>query len=102
MRVIYKVPGQDPHQMIIPNDPKVMQSLVGGPIEVVTLKDETVAICNEHGKLLGLDRNIYIEALEDTLVGPVIFAGIDGEELTDINPLVARFIRFSLNEEGRL
>lgn len=102
MRVIFKQPGSDCHQMIIPNDKQLFQQLLGGPVEAFPLKDDTIVICNEHRKLLDLEENFKIEHLNDTITGPVIFAGFEDDKLTDINPLVARFIRFALNENGRI
>lgn len=65
-----------------------LQKTVDGPIEMVYLRNNPVLICNEEGKILGLDPNFRIMDgfgnLLDNVVGPVIVAGVDGEELADV------------------
>ena len=102
MRGLFKGIGQDCHSMVIPNKLDVLQQLVGGPIEVVCVMDDVALVCNEHGKLLGLKPNFWVNDLDDYIVGPAIFVGTDKDDFCDINPLKERFIRFVLKEEGRL
>ena len=65
-----------------------LQSVVGGYIEHVNLGDGLAMICNEEGKLKGLEPNFRITngfgTVVDEIVGTVIIAGIKGEKLTDI------------------
>ena len=65
-----------------------LQKTVGGYIEHVNLGDGLVMICNEEGKLKGIEPNFVITSglgyLIDEIVGPVIIAGVKGEELADI------------------
>lgn len=84
MRVLYKMPGEAPHSMVIPNDLHLMQQLVGGLIEPIKIADNVVLICNEEGKLLGLEPNFFIGALGDVICGPVIVAGTKGEEFCSL------------------
>jgi hypothetical protein len=70
------------------------QSLVGGPIEGLTLTEEVSAYINEEGKLVGLAVNVYGDVMirellsesgrrllpGDVIVGPVVFVGAPDEE----------------------
>lgn len=62
-----------------------LQRIVGGPIETVPVGFNSVLICNEEGKLRGLQRNFYMGTLPygDTIVGEVAVVGVDGEEFCD-------------------
>lgn len=89
IRVIIKKPGDKvgTPTHIVPTLER-LQEIVGGYIEYVTLAKGLVIICNEEGKILGLDPNFRIMDgfgnLLDNVVGPVIVAGVDGEELADV------------------
>lgn len=64
-----------------------LQKTVGGYIEQVNLGDGLVMICNEEGKLRGMEPSFQIAdglGVTDVIVGPVIIAGVDGEDLGDI------------------
>ena len=61
-----------------------MQRLVGGWIELVTLRtypDESALsmYVNEEGKLDGLPPNFYFHNIQDLIVGPAIIIGTDAE-----------------------
>lgn len=84
MRILYKQPGQDPRSMVIPNELKVMQQLVGGHIETLRISDNGILVMNEEGKLLGLEPNFYLGAIGDTIVGPVLVVGKNGDEFADL------------------
>lgn len=81
MRVIRKKPGQDYEWVDIPNTLESLQHEVEGYIEVVPIGDDSVIICNEEGRLLDLPFNIEIN--DYWLVGTILIAGTNGEELTD-------------------
>ena len=59
-----------------------LQDAVEGYIETVPLEGNVVLICNEEGKLIGLDRNFLLG--NDWIVGTVIIIGTDGDELADL------------------
>lgn len=65
-----------------------LQKHAGGRIEVVPVLPNRglVMICNEEGKLLGLERNFAMgrPPFRDVIVGTVILCGTDGEEFADI------------------
>ena len=59
-----------------------LQTIVEGYIEIVRIADDMVVICNEEGRLRDLPFNCRIDG--EDLVGTLIFAGVDGEEITDM------------------
>ena len=86
IRAIVKRPdGKYGHVTNISNTLKNFQRSVGGKIEVVPLVDGAVIICNEEGKLLGLQKNFNLGTppFHDVIVGDVAVVGVDGEEFCD-------------------
>jgi len=77
-----KRPDSKLYSTWISNNLKNLQTFVGGYIEVVPVTRNIVMICNEEGKLQGLDPNFRY--LTDMIVGPVIFCGVKGEEFADM------------------
>lgn len=84
MRVLFKDVGNPVRSMVIPNELGVMQQLVDGYIETITLLDDLVIICNEEGRINGMKKNFRIDALNDFVFGPALFVGADGEEFCSI------------------
>ena len=84
MRAIYKYPGKDPQRVEIGNELGVLQQIVGGYIETVRISDNGILVMNEEGKLLGLEPNFYLGAIGDTIVGPVLVVGKNGDEFADL------------------
>ena len=82
VKVIVKYPGKDPEELVIPNELEAFQRLVGGYIETLPIAADMLAIVNEEGKLRGMEPNMIVRG--DLLVGPVVFAGVDGEDLCDV------------------
>ena len=89
IRVVIKRPDEKfGHMTNISAKLENLQKTVGGHFETVTLLPATekrspvIAIVNEDGKNLGLDRNMRIPG--DILVGTIIVCGVDGEDLGDI------------------
>ena len=81
MKVLSKLPGEPWKETDIPNELKALQDFVGGYIETVTVTADMVIICNEEGRIHGLP--YCCSLLGEDFVGPVILAGVDGEEFTD-------------------
>ena len=79
--VYVKMPGKAPEKRTIPNTLEALQEIVEGYIETVTLEPDLVAICNEDGRMLSQPFNCFV--YEMPIVGPIIFAGVNGEEFTD-------------------
>ena len=84
IKVVYKEPGKSAEVRTIENDLHVLQELVGGWIQMVNIQSDVALICNEEGKLLDLQPNVYVHGIGDVVVGPIVFAGVDGEDLTDL------------------
>ena len=82
MRALYKTPT-DPgfREIIVPNELKPLQELVGGYIESVTMAEDAAILCNEEGKVIGMPYNC--EYLGIDFNGPILIVGVDGDEFTD-------------------
>lgn len=99
IKVIVKRPDEGiGHVTYISNNLKNLQNTVGGYIQVVPLAEDVLMICNEEGKLLGLDPNFPFKA--GKIYGTVIITGVDGDEFTDIpdNLTIHSWERFLINE----
>lgn len=98
---IIKEPGKKARAHMIENSLEELQAAVGGYIETVAITTDTIMICNEEGKLLGMPHNIYINqdlpgetfftqcpanAIDD-IRGTIVIVGTteNGEELTDLD-----------------
>jgi hypothetical protein len=99
MKVVYKEPGKAAEVRDIENDLPVLQGLVGGYIEALNVVPPLLLICNEEGKLRGLQPNLDLRGRYDVIVGPVLFTKSNSEgdfvSLNDIdiakaNDIVAR------------
>lgn len=71
MITILKIaPGHKPERVTIPHTLEAMQEIVGGLIQAIYPYEDAVAlVCNEEGKLLGLDLN---RALRDPATNEVL------------------------------
>lgn len=81
MRVILVQPKKEPELVEMGERLKDLQEAVGGYIEAVyPFEDEVCLICNEEGKLLGLEPNrpLYDDNghIYDYICGPFIVAGL--------------------------
>lgn len=82
MRAYYKTPGDKEFKTIVILDNlHLLQQLVGGYIETVTISTEACVICNEEGRIIGMPYNCKYEGVD--YYGPIIVVGIDGDEFTD-------------------
>ena len=82
MKVLIKNPGDDGFRsIVIPNELQLMQQLVGGYIETVTIATDACVICNEEGRIQGMPHNCWFCGIE--FVGPILIVGIDGDEFND-------------------
>lgn len=86
------------HEIVIPNNLRVMQQLVDGPIEAVTIASDAVVICNEEGRLQGMEPNCNYMGID--FVGPILIVGVDGEEFTD-SPWSVTMANKGITEAGR-
>lgn len=76
--------------MVIPNKLEVLQDLVGGYIETVTVTDDHCVICNEEGRIRGLEENIWLAGA--TFYGPILLVGVDDDEFTDVSEAAVRLL----------
>lgn len=82
MRILIKNPSDEGfHQIVVPNDLHILQQLVDGYIETVTLATDACVICNEEGRLKDLEHNCKYCGVD--FVGTIPIVGIDGDEFTD-------------------
>ena len=82
MTIYIKEPGKAPGQIVVPNNLHMLQQLVGGYIETVTLTEDLCIICDEEGRLKGKEFNCEICGID--FVGTILMVGVDGEEFTDV------------------
>lgn len=81
IEVWMKEPGKNPEKKYIPNTLEFLQWYVGGYIESFTAADDVIIICNEEGKLDGLEDNCEIAG--EIFAGKIIIIGTEGDEFTD-------------------
>lgn len=82
MRILIKNPSDEGfHQIVVPNDLHVLQQLVDGYIETVTLATDACVICNEEGRCKDLEHNCKYCGVD--FVGTILILGIDGDKFTD-------------------
>ena len=100
--LIRKDPGEHGgHRVTIPNTMKALQEAVGGRIETVTVSSDMVIICNEEGRCIGTDEEGNMISLPHNcivcnveFVGPILVAGIEGEEFSDCTITLDEWNRF--------
>ena len=86
LRAIIKRPDERfGHVTNISDTLENLQKTVEGPIETVKLIDGAVLICNEEGKLRGLEKNFFMgrPPFGDVILGTVIVVGTKGDEFAD-------------------
>lgn len=57
MKVLLYEPGKDPVEKESENQPKALQTIVGGQIETLPVTRELILVCNEDGKRQHLKPN---------------------------------------------
>lgn len=80
--VVMVEPGERPRVITLKNDLDALQKAVSigadyqGLIELIGLEDGVDLLCNEEGKLIGLERNRSVD--NDVIVGVFYVVGADG------------------------
>jgi hypothetical protein len=96
MRVVYVEPHKPAYEAEIENSIQGEQRAVQGLIELVYNDDDTIIVCNDEGKLIGMDGNRRLDNGTTIIAGPFFVVGDDGEDfrsLTDdeVEKYVNRF-----------
>lgn len=82
MIILKKEPGGVYYVKDIENTLEAMQAEVGGYIETVRFLSDVSIVCNEEGRLKGMEYNDHILGID--FVGPIFFVGTKGEEFCDV------------------
>ena len=99
MRILLKNTTDDGFkEVIVKNELEALQNLGGGYIETVTLTTDCVGVCNEEGRMKGLPANCNYLGVD--FVGPILLAGVDGEDFTDY-PWSVTMANKGIAEAGR-
>jgi len=97
IRVMTKRPGRIWRIQHIDNTLEALQQFVGGYIETVTVMNNVVIICNEEGAIQWLPFNVNL--LGYNFLGPVILAGVKGEEFADLPEHIIDSWKLVIGEE---
>ena len=82
LRVVMVEPGKPAYETEIENTLEAEQEAVGGYIEVLPLDNKKLLICNEEGKLNGMQGNRRIG--NDVIAGPFFILGEAGDEFRSL------------------
>ena len=90
MKVLRVEPYKPPYEKEIDSDLKSMQHEVGGWIQAVyPFEDPVAIICNEEGKLNGMELNRALRdengEVLDAIVGPFLIVGIGEEDFDSLS-----------------
>ena len=84
LTVVMVEPHKAPYVAEIDDELSALQKAVGGYIEVVGNGDGTLIICNEEGKLQGLEGNRRIRDGSSIIAGTFFVVGDDGENFRSL------------------
>lgn len=90
MRAIRKRPGEMPEITDVENTLEALQKEVGGQIESLRFAADATVLCNEEGKLLGLQPNVWF--LGDVLCGTILIVGVRGDAFCSLTMDGARMM----------
>lgn len=97
--VIIKLVNEKPITATIKNNLETLQSIVGGYIEVVQLTKDIDIICNEEGKLIGLEPNLMFDY--DYIAGDIVLCGHNNEgEFTSLTKEQIQIALAELADKG--
>lgn len=74
-RILYKKVGKEPVVTTVADTLEAKQKLVGGLIEIVSLDENTLLVCNEEGKVLNMSPNLLFDY--DYIAGDCFLIGDD-------------------------
>lgn len=78
IKVLKVEPNKIPYVDTIPDSYDAFKSYLNGYIEYLHLDNNTLIICNEEAKLIGLEPNRYIFDGLDVICGNFLIVGDDG------------------------
>lgn len=84
LKVVMVEPHKAPYVTEIEDELSALQRAVGGYIEVVGNGDGTLIVCNEEGKLEGLEGNRRIHGGMSIIAGTFFVVGEDGENFRSL------------------
>ena len=94
IKVLMVEPHKNPTVTTIKTKLENLQEAVGGLIEIIDIEDNVCILCNEEGKLIGLEGNRKLG--DDILVGTFFVCGSNDEgELTSLtDSQIEKYIQF--------
>lgn len=94
IKVVIVEPHKNPTITTIKTKLENLQEAVGGLIEIIDIEDDVCILCNEEGKLIGLEGNRKLG--DDILVGTFFVCGSNNEgELTSLtDSQIEKYIQF--------
>lgn len=90
MTVLAVLPGKAPERIELDGSLKSMQEFVGGTIQAVyPFSDPVAIVCNDEGKLMGLEYNRALRDedgnIYDILCGPFFVCGLGEKDFTSLS-----------------
>lgn len=84
LTVVYVEPHKAPYVAEIQNTLVAEQKAVGGLIELIGNGDGTFIVCNDEGKLIGMEGNRRIRGGTSIIAGPFFVVGDGGEDFRSL------------------
>ena len=89
MTVLKVMPGRKPERITIPHTLDAMQSMVCGYIQAIYPYEDSIAIvCNEEGKLLGMEPNRAVRnedgEIQDIICGTFFICGLSEDDFCSL------------------
>lgn len=82
--IVIKEPGKEAYSKKIMDELGEYHLIIGGTLESVSFDKNQILLCDDEGKLKGLEPNLLVPG--DVIVGPVIVVGTEGEEFRSLTP----------------
>lgn len=94
IKVVMVEPLKCPTTTTISNDLESLQKAVGGLIEFVDIEENICILCNEEGKLIGLEGNRRLN--NDIIVGTFYVCGVNdnGELISLTSAQMDKYLRY--------
>ena len=105
MIVLAIQPGKMPEQVELDGSLESMQAFVGGSIQAVyPFSDPVAIVCNDEGKLVGLEHNRALRdehgKIYDILCGPFFICGLGEEDFSSLpEELIQKYTRLFQHPE---